>query len=471
MDIRGKKRRFIWNGAVCLVLFTACIVLLVLSAFETGWSADLTEQKMFTLGGETRDVLKEAEESGEVIRIASVYQEGKEETAVINLLKEYEKASPLIRTECIDAERNPAALAAYDLGDVQAVYNGTLIVECGERIQLIGGSQLFGSENGANLFYGEREITGAIRYVTAKTLPVVYFLAGHGELPAQDNLGQAVAQLRRGAYEVRQLVILQEGIPEDASILVMASPKQDIVREEQEQIQSFLQRGGKLLLFTDPVMTTNQAVQPLLGEITAGFGIDISNNYVVEEDSRYHLAGESLYLIPRFSSHEITAPIGNEEKMVVLPMVKGLGQADTGEEKVDLGILLLSSDKAWARNDMTIQNSHGTSSDIKGPIALGFASERQETGGTVSRAVVIGDSDFVSDANYGIQANANLFMNSVNWLQGGREIGSLTGKVMNSYSMPVRGDTFARLAVICCIILPLIAFGAAVYIWRTGRNR
>lgn len=471
MEIKSRRWKFIRNGAVCLVLFTAFIVFAVLAAFETGWRLDLTEHRIFTLSRETEDVLEKAGEREETIRIAAIYPEGREEAMVVSLLNEYEKASQWVLTEYIDAEKNPAGLASYDLGDVQAVYNGTLIVECGGRTRLVRSQELFGSDMGSSLFYGEREITGAIRYVTADELPVVYFLAGHGELAVQGNLTQAVAELRRNAYDVRQLVILQEGIPEDASILVMASPEQDLNQEEQARIHSFLADGGKLLLLLEPVMTSNEAGLPFTEDIVREYGIDISNNYVVEEDSRYHLAGESLYLIPRFGAHDITAHIGEAQKMAVLPTVRGLGQVETDETKVITSILLLSSDKAWARNDMTIGNANRTGADIPGPLALGFASQKQEGNGVASKVVVIGDSDFAADGNYSVQANGNLFMSSVDWLQGDRESGSLAGKVINSYSMPVRGDVFIKLACICCLVLPLIAFGTAVYIWRVRRNR
>lgn len=472
-EIRKKKNEFLLQMWVTMLLFLTCVVFLVLLAFRFNRSQDLTSQKLLTLSEESRAVLKQAAADGSSIRIAAVYRTGYEEKLVVKLLERYAAESSAIKTEVIDAEENPSALASYDLGDVQAVYNGSVIVACGNRVRILANDSMFSREEGQNLFNGEREITGAIRYVTAKELPKIYFTSGHGETDAGKNLTDAAADLSRNACEVNQLVLLQTGIPDDAAALAMVSPQQDINDEEKKEIIAYLEKGGSLMLFTDPFLTTNRDMLPNLNAVMNRYGIDISNNYAVEEDSKYHLTDQKMYLIPRFSTHEITAPIGNEERMVVLPVAKGLGSSAYDEKKTERSILLQSSDRSWSRNDMSNGSQNRTEKDIAGPLVLGFAAEKADDANTgrKSRIVVFGDSDFITDASFGIQANAELFMNSVNWLTGGEQENAIAGRELNPSNMNVRGDAFRRLMLICCVLLPLTAFLGAFIFRNAGRNR
>jgi|GEM_PF-3486842 len=472
-EIRKKKKIFLVQTLVTGIFFLACVVFLVLLSFRMKGALDLSSQKLLTLSEESRTVVKEAEADGDEVRIAAVYRTGYEEKLVVKLLDRYAAASSSIKTELIDAEENPSALAAYNLGDVQAVYNGSIIVSGGNRVRILSNDSMFSQEDGQNLFNGEREITGAIRYVTAKKLPVVYFTSGHGEANAEKDLTDAAADLSRNAFEVKPLVILQDRIPDDAAALVMVSPQEDINEYEKKEIVDYLEKGGNLLLLTDPFLTTNSDMLPNLNSVANRYGIDISNNYVVEENSQYYLTSEKMYLIPRFGMHSITQPIGDEERMVVLPVAKGLGSSSFDEKKTERNILLQTSDKSWSRNDMTNGSKNRTEKDISGPITLGFASEKADDANTgkKSRVVVFGDSDFIKNTSFGIQANSELFMNSVNWLTGEEQKNMLVGKVMNPSDMNVRGDVFKRLMLICCFLLPLAAFLGALIFWHAGRNR
>lgn len=466
---RKKKRSILGCAVVTIGLLLAFVILITMAGYQSGFQTDLTQQRLFTLTG---DSMQKLEELKEPIRIAAVYENGREEPMVKALLAEYERQSETISVSYIDAEKNPSSLAEYDLGDVVAVYNGSLIVEGSKRTKIISNDDLFSYTASGNYFYGEREITGAIQYVSEDDLPVVYVTSGHGELNAGTYLRKATADLTRNAYAVKPLVLLQEEIPADAAILVMASPTEDLTETEIGKLEAFMERGGSLFLMVDPVLTSNEKTLQRLNGFVNQYGIDISNNYVVEENSSYYLTDQNTYLIPRYSAHEITAPIGNQEKMVVLPVARGLGMVDYDETAVTLDILLQTSDRSWARNDMQNTSSNRTQTDLSGPIALGFAARKNSATNraVVSRLVVLGDSNYLADNSYDMQANSQLFRNSVDWLLGGRESEIIAGKIMNSEKLVVRGSDFKKLVVICCVILPMICFAGAFFLWKFRRN-
>jgi ABC-type uncharacterized transport system involved in gliding motility auxiliary subunit len=114
-----------------------------------------------------------------------------------------------------------------------------------------------------------------------------------------------------------------------------------------------------------------------------------------------------------------------------------------------------------------------TVDDTPGPITLGYAAQKSYAGanGALSAVVVIGDTNFIANGNISMQANGDLFINSVNWLAGGRETEIIAGKVINSNIMVVRGSDFTRLMIICCIVIPAVVFAGAAMVWRARRNK
>lgn len=470
LHIKKKKRQFYIKSAVIAGLVAAIGVVAILIAYRLPWRYDMTGQKLFTLSSDTLACLDQLESE---VRIAAVYPTGREDPYVSSLLNEYEKSSEHISVEYIDAEKDPAALANYNLEGIQAVYNGTLIVEGAQRVRLVFNDDLFEAGNSGNVFYGEREITGAVRYVSSEELPKVYFTQGHGELSVTNDLSDSIKLLQLDAYAVDTCVLLQTGVPEDADVLIMASPQSDINDAEQKMLEEFLQQGKSLLVMVDPVMNSNSVKLDRLNAILNQYGIDISNNYVVEEDPSYYLSTSDMYLIPRYGAHEITQPIGEAEKLVILPLARGLGGVDYDTSNVTRDVLLMSSDRSWARSDVSITSMDKTEQDVAGPIPLGMAASmgNAQTGNTSSRVVVLGDSTFAQNGNVTAQANGDLLVNSVNWLHGSRDTELISGKVINSDTMIVRGSDFIKLAVICCLVLPSIAFAGAIAMWYLRKNR
>lgn len=466
---RLKRSQFIISAISTAVLITIS-VFLVFIANKIPWQYDMTIQRIFTLSGQTHVVLDSVSKP---IQIAGVYPSGEEEMMVKSLLDEYVKASGRISVEYVDAEQEPAKLAKYQLS-VSAVPNGTLIIKCGDRVKLIDNASLFEDSTDGQLFNGEREITGAIRYVSSDILPVIYFVQGHEEADPASVMTKAVSALQQDACEVKELKLLQQGgVPQDAAVVVIASPKADLTSDELAYLDAYLRQGGKMLLLVDAVMNTNDIVLGNLNGLTNEFGIDITNNYVVEEDSSFYLSNQKLYIIPGFGPHEITAGIAEAKKMVILPVARGLGEIEQDKSLVERSALLMSSDKSWIRSDMTNTSTSKTETDMMGPIALAYASTRSNVqwGEEAARIVVIGNSSFAYDGNIQVQANRDLFTNIISWLLGDRGGDVISSKIINAGGLIIRGNDFTKLAIICLAVMPGLAFLAAFAVWLLRKNK
>ncbi|HQE96456.1 MAG TPA: ABC transporter, partial [Candidatus Marinimicrobia bacterium] len=81
------------------------------------------------------------------------------------------------------------------------------------------------------------------------------------------------------------------------------------------------------------------------------------------------------------------------------------------------------------------------------------------------RLVVVGDSDFASNAYFDNQANGDLFMNMISWLIADEDLIAIRPKnpeISTVNMTPAQTKTVMWLTV---IILPAIAFGVAIMVY------
>ncbi len=462
--MKQKKTKFFIMTGITTLLLILIVVFGVMMAYELPFKYDMTTQLLFTLSEDSVVLVENLEQD---VRIGVVYQEGNEDAMMTALLDEYAVLSDKLTIEYLDAEKDPSVLASYNIGDVKAIANGTIIVNSGDRYKLIAQSDFFSSGETGNIFYGEGEVTGAIRFVTTEDLPKVYILQGHGEVTVGTNMLETVATLERNAYQVDTLSLLQEGgVPSDCDILYIPGPTMDIDEHELSLLEEYVDMGGDVLLTVDPILGSSEEILVNFNKLANKLGVDITNNYIFEQDTAHYMTTSNLYLMPFYGQHEVTLQLINEMKLVVLPLVRGLSAVEA--EGVSAEAILQSSANSWARYDMTLQSTVQTEQDAQGPINIGYAVVKETE--QPSRAIIIGDTDFALDGNLSLQANGDLFINSVNWLAGGRETEIISGKVINSNTMAIRADDFTTLMILTCVVIPLIMFVAAVVVWRIRKR-
>ena len=468
-SILAQKRQFLLTSTITLALVITIVVFATLLAYRIPWAFDMTAGKVFTLSEQSRQVLAGIDVPVEII---AIYPRDGADPMLTSLLNEYAKAGPLLEIRYIDAEREPARLASANIG-ASAVTNGTIIVRSAGKTKFVFAADMFQSTAEGNVFWGEREITGAIRYVTAVPLPRIYFLEGHNEASTAAELSKAQAALELAVYDVQTLSLLKTGrVPEDAALVIVSSPRRDLSDSEYQMLEDYLLNGGKAM-FLISAMNTNTMVLDNFNKLMNQFGIDISNNLVVEEDPYSHAADNNLYLIPGYAYHSITRALAESKRYLVLPITMGLLILDVNQDEITQEPLLASSPKAWMRTDLTIQSQTQTGQDVAGPIPLAYAITRHGNDSATgdSRVVIVGNSAFIYNENLDSNANRDFFLSSASWLVGGRGDETISPRVIGAEKLIVRGSDFVKLLVISLVVLPAIPLAGALLIWYLRRNQ
>lgn len=467
-SVRTASFRLGLSSILNSVIFLAILVFATLLAYRLPWSYDMTKDKVFTLSEQSLEVL--ARLPGPV-KIVVVYPTGREDPMIKSLLVEYSRAGRgRISVKYVDAERDPGALSPYKL-DVKAVLNGSLIFESGGRTKILNGSSMYQTTPSGMAFSGEHQVTGAVNFVTTRDVPKLLFVEGHEELSILKDLPTLKERLEVEAYEVERINLLREAeIPKDASMLIVCSPKHDFTPDETGSIGGFLDKGGRAIFLLDVLPTTTTL--PNLNALLSGFGVGFVNNFTVEDNPRYYHSNNKLNVIPAMGLHEITQSLLERKMYVVLPVAMALHQTRETDGTLNVETLLQTTESSWIRTNVRINSTSRTAEDDRGPADVAFAVFRNNAafGAPDTRLVVIGNSGFVTEKYVNTQGNLDFFINSVNWVQGGRSVNTIRPKEVNADTLDITGRDFLRLGIFSVLVLPALAFAAAFLVWLTRRN-
>jgi ABC-type uncharacterized transport system involved in gliding motility auxiliary subunit len=401
------KKRSARHGVNALILILLVLgILIFVEAISARHSArlDLTAGKRFTLSEQTSKILKDLKKP---IRITAFYQEASPLAAEArDLLDQYAYASPKFSYKFVDPDRFPGEARRYKI----TAY-GTLVLESETREEKITQAT-------------EQELTNALLRVTRKGAKVIYFTNGHDEKSTEDYGKDGYSDVKKAIedqnYSVRDLLLMRaKEIPADASVLIIAGPKNAFFPEEVSTIRGYIDQGGHLLLLIDPETDTG------LTGFLKSCGIEVGQNVIVDKLSRLFGAD---YLTPIVSEYASYHPITeNFQTASFFPLARSVSATEALPEQVENSELAKTGPSSWAETDLlTLKNgdaSFDKDKDTMGPIPVAVvstintptlpspfkgeglgggeekaeASDKTKDGPRPARIVVFGDSDFAGN--------------------------------------------------------------------------
>ena len=255
--VEEENRRHLKQGSYSsfLVLFliaAVVIVNLIVGQLPTTFTQiDLSSQKLYTLTEDTRELVKGLEQD---VTLYYIVTSGSEDDTVERLLERYDDLSGHITVETKDPNLYPNFISQYTDEDVS---NNSIIVVCGDKSRVVSGSDMWETTIDYSTFSqqttgfdGEGQITSAISYVTSEESTKLYWITGHGETEESALSSQFTDAVSKSNMEVEELTLLTSEIPEDADGIVIIAPTSDFSEEEADKVISYLEGGGKALIFS-----------------------------------------------------------------------------------------------------------------------------------------------------------------------------------------------------------------------------
>ena len=462
-----------YGGYAAIITFVIVVAVLVLNLLvqQLGWQIDMTDNSVYTLSQQTRDILSELDED---VTIYVLAERNQEDPRIMEALKRYDQASGRITVETVDAERNPGFVARYD-PEGEGLRNGSVIVASEDNFRAIQNFDLFSVDNrnpqspqilGLNV---ERRITNALVFVATGRTPIVYQTQGHGEIDMTSGggLGRLGEQFENANLELRTVNLVQAPqVPEDGSIVAIVRPRTDIADGEAEKLLEFMENGGKLFVALELAAGELPNVQSVLER----YGIGIPAAVVVEPDRNYN-AGQPLQLAPILEETSITTPLVEANYRVVTPLARPVLELPTKPRSVTIDPLLTTSEQSYYRTDLEIPSAEMTADDIPGPHPVAVRALEREftTNEEITRIVVIGDVDFISLVDQ-VNGNLDFLMNSFGWLEEQEETLSIRPKTTLQFPMQTTGMQKLIFGGLFVVVIPLGILVAGLVVWLRRRH-
>jgi ABC-type uncharacterized transport system involved in gliding motility auxiliary subunit len=451
--LTGRQAKYGSNALIMSIAFIGVVGLLNYLGAQHHQRIDLTQNKQYSLSSQTMQVLQNLNKP---VTILSFYRGGDSRwTELEGLLKQYTFFSSQVKYEFHDPDMEPQLAKKYNLKNY-----GTLIFLSGDkRVETMG--------------FDEQSLTSSLIRVTKDKSQVVYFVTGHGERDiadtSQNGYDAVRTSLTNEGYDARplNLAVITNTIPSDASVLVIASPQQAYLPNEEALVEKWVKGGGRLLYMTDPqrpVVVAN-ILKDFDISFEDSFAVDVTNALVVPSQNglEQHV---NIPMVQNYDSHDITRSLNGyltffnfAKPIVILP-----------EQNKDVipATLVRTSNDSWGEKDFNNTNlQFDASKDTKGPLVLAVASENSQT---KQRLVAFGDSDFATNTNVtGPVVNGDLFVNSINWLSAEENLIALRPKDPVSYELYVLPGQAALVLYTAVGLIPLAMLLAGGIVWWQNR--
>ena len=448
---------------------------------------DVSEQKLFTTGEQTAEILEALDEDVTLYLIA---QQGSEDTTLLELLERYEGLSGHITVETRDPVLYPNFVSQYT--DENLSENSVIVVGQ-ERSRAVDFYDIYGYSvdystysSSLDSFDGEGQITSAIDYVTAEEIPVLYTLEGHDEASLSASL---TASIEKENIELRSLSLLtSEAVPEDARILLIYGPLSDISAEEKEKITVYLDRGGQVIYLLG---YTDQET-PNLDALLAEYGISLTDGLVMEGSSDHYLPNYPYYLLPDINYSDYTADVGS--RYVLLPFSQGMTEAEETDDSLTYESLLTTSAEAYSKTNLESENMEREEGDIAGPFDLGVVATKAvsqeegteeetdatenadatESGAENEAKLIVFASETLLDEQVDAMVsggNSTLFLNVLSQLADHESTVSIEAKSLAVSWLTVTAGSAIFWGLITVLVLPLFLLCLGGVIWFQRRKR
>ncbi|MCL6451240.1 MAG: GldG family protein [Acetobacteraceae bacterium] len=477
--MKAQEWKRVGRGANALVVLAAVVgILVLLNLLASGYRVrlDLTLGRQYQLSPQTREVLKSLTEP---VKVTAFLEEGSPFGGRIrDLLEEYDYASPRLKAEFVDPEKDPSKARAAGIESYD-----TTVFECGGRTKKVPLRDTFQFGETPDLsqiqFTGEQAFTRALIAVTRASTVPIYFLEGHDELGLYEELTSLKGELEGEGYKVDSLNLPRQGrVPSDCKLLVIAGPRKDLDQSEVAGLKEYLAQGGKLLVFVDPLPGGPRLVR--LGQLLATVGVRLDEDVVVDPERCYFF--DPISPVPGYSYHDVTRGLIDHGLAMVLPQARSL--RPDPEYKGDLVVekLLWASNQAWGETNVGGEVGLDDA-DVKSPLMLavtvatpsppqpeGSSGAGQEPPQGEPRALVVGDASFISNEVVGFQGNLDFVLNAVGWLCGQRETVSIRPRDPQFRQVFLSGPQARWVFYGTVVVLPVAVLLAGGLVWLRRRT-
>lgn len=471
IDKKSLKNGSYSMGITAIVIAVLVVINLIVGQIPEKYTqVDVSTQKLYTISDTTVKYLKDMNTD---VTIYHIVQSGKEDSVLEKMLTRYEEESKHIKVEKKDPVLYPNFTSQYTSDDVA---DNSLIVVAGEKSKVISYSDLYETEmdyttyqTNTTGFDGEGQIDSAISYVTSENLPVIYTLEGHEELELNSSLTDS---LQKANYDVQSLNLLtQDAVPEDTACLMIAAPQKDLSEEEAQKIITYMEAGGKVMIFTEYTGTD----MPNLKSVLENYGVTTGDGVIMEGDTGHYIMQRPYYIVPTIDSSDITSDIKSNNRYVLAPISQPVKTLSDYRDTLQISSLLSTSDEAYIKTDVQNMTTYEKEdSDEEGSFQVGVSVTEQVDDDNTTQLVCFGCASLLDEATdqQVSGGNTDLVLAALGWMcENDAPVIDVTSKSLTMSYLTVPQFDAAYWSIIVCGVIPVAFLLIGTVIWFKRRKQ
>jgi ABC-type uncharacterized transport system involved in gliding motility auxiliary subunit len=453
---RSSRRQLQLQNLVFVAGLLIFMGLLAWLSTRYSFDADWTSSGRNTLSIDSRQLLDEMPDPIHVTAFATENALVREH--IRDLIGRYQRYKPNVELTFVNPDAEPDRVRELGItldGELLLAYQGR-----SEKVQSLS----------------EQTLTNTLLRVARQKQRKVSFLSGHGE---RDPLGQANHDLGKFGQLLEQKGIILDTlklaetpeIPADTNLLVIADPRIVLLPGEIQLVHRYLQAGGNLLWLVEPGTVAG------LDPVAEALGIEFLPGTIVDATTQlFGIDNPAFALITAYPMHPVTREMTS---LTLYPQATALDVSAPQEWQAEP--LLTTLDRAWTE----IGPMSGTirfdedSDERMGPLDIGFVFSRaknkkdvgDEENSAEQRAIVIGDSDFLSNAYLGNGGNVELGLNLINWLNHDDQFITVTARTASDVNLELGKTAQIVIGFGFLFGMPLFLLSTGAAIWWRRRNR
>ena len=427
---------------------------------------DVSDQKLFTTGDQTAEIVKGLDED---ITLYLIAQQGSEDATLQELLDRYAGLSSRIKVETKDPVLYPNFVSQYTSENLSE--NSVLVVgqnrsKAVDYYDIYQYSMDYSTYSSSlSSFDGEGQITSAIAYVTAEDMPVVYTLTGHDEAELSTTV---TSSIEKENIELKSLSLLtEEAVPEDAKAVIIYGSISDISEDEKNKLEAYMEQGGQIVMLLGYTDKDTPNLDSLLGD----YGIALADGLVLEGDSQHHLPNYPYYLLPDIQSSAYTSDVSS--RYVLLAFAQGMTEAADISEDLTYESLLTTSAKSYSKTNLESENLEQEAADITGPFDLGAVVTKTIDENVEAKLIVFSSETLLDEQVDSMVSggNSTLFLNVMSQLVDHESTVSIEPKSMSTEYLTVPAGSAIFWGILTIILIPLLLLATGGIIWFGRRKR
>jgi ABC-type uncharacterized transport system involved in gliding motility auxiliary subunit len=465
---------------------------------------DWTRSELYSLSEKSRSMMSTLDRDIEAVVFMS--PSAPLFDSVIELLSRYDAASPHFSTRVVDPAKN--LIEAQTLVDkFQLSQVDVVVLDRGDDQRIIEGVDLaeydysglqFGQGPEMTGFKGEQAFTGAILELIEDNKPKILFTVGHGERRLDEfssrGLSRVGGLLEQDNFQIEEWASLGEArVPEGTDLVIVAGPTSNFIEPELAALATYVDGGGRLLAFLDPVIGDSGPGTTGLEELLGLYGVDVGFDIVVDPSNPIPFYGAETIFINAYGEHPATRSLDQAAIPVILPLARSVVPSEDAPEDLDVRELLITSPQGWGETDLdALERVELDGEDVEGPVSVAVAvSSRDDSDGATLpgqdasapedevpadtrdaglRLMVFGDSDLVTNAQLVNVGNTELVLNSVNWLVERENLIGIPPKSPEQVRLSLSGSQLRSMAWLVFGVLPGLSILVGVFVFVRRRR-